>query len=264
MRNLRRLCTPVLRYLVWNFIVVEIFSRKYDLDYDADLEHVSNGPRIHFRKPRISMHTLNTVNAILPPIPTAWPPNFSILYLSNVTSLEEMDSGDAVKGIFSYSIKSGLRITHGPGGLECHDAFQTADGCSVQLDKNLIFVQYVTQNTGRMCCLNQESVSAVTREWPVHGFQYNSTKRIMSRLCHGYRRKQHPGFVDFVYWTDPSTHFPCAITIDNQPRLNMYFEANSWKSEEHYLSPSLRDDTNCEKPCPQKFSIPSIGLWTRC
>lgn len=262
MRNLPTIFNA-LRLLSVCTLIVEIYSRENDMAYREGDEHISTAPRIKFKKPRISMSTMNTMNALLPPMPTEWPSKFSVMFYSNITSLETLNSVDAlhaVKGLFSYSDISGLRISHGPGGIECFDAFASPDGCSLQVERTRIFVQFVKPNTERTCCLNQEIGSSVTKEWPVHGFVYNATRRIISRICHGFRR--HDLDSSFTFWADASTHAPCAITFDKEPRQDWYFEPKSLRLEEEYLAPSLYDRSDCQSRCPTLYSIPSIGLWS--
>jgi hypothetical protein len=220
-------------------------------------------PRLNIPKPRISMSTLNAINSLLPPHPTAWPTQFSIMFLSNFSSFpdaERFDHSHAVKGHFSYSEANGLRISHGPGSYECQKSFHSNEGCSLQLQENQVYVKYHTSGE-RVCCVNMERQSALNSDWVTHGFQFNSTRRIMSRMCHGFRREGN-NFEKFTYWADSVTKLPCAVSFDFEPRLDWYFIPVSLKLDSDFLAPSLKDSRDCHKPCGRTVTT-SLNLFSQ-
>ena len=225
-------------------------------------ELLRGAPRLKLQKPRISMSALNEINSLMPPIPSEWPPNFSIFFISNLTSAEKMEAASmvqAVKGIFSFSDSVGVQISHGPGNSECLMAFGTRSGCSLHVEGRKFYVQYAA-NYEQVCCLSKQDYSVVRRDWPVLHFEYNATRRVMGRMCHGFRRDARSSTESFTYWADSETKLPCAVSFDNEPGLDWYFVPGSVKLEKEYLSPSFADSAKCDRPCPSRAPR-SAGLW---
>jgi hypothetical protein len=218
-------------------------------------------PKFQIPKPRISMSALNALNRLSPPHAAAWPTQFSIMFLSNFSMFsgdESFNYPQAVKGHLSFSELSGLRISHGPGSHECQRSFNSNEGCSLQFHGNQLYVQFQTPRE-RVCCVNTARHSALSADWVTHGFIFNSTMRIMARMCHGFRRERDH-FDEFKYWSDSVTKLPCAITFDDEPRLDMYFIPQSLKLGSGYLSPSLKDSVNCQNPCDRAVTT-SLNLF---
>jgi hypothetical protein len=211
--------------------------------------------RFNLPKPRISMSALNALNSLLPPHPTAWPTEFSMMFQSNFSSFSEaehLDHSHAVKGHFSFSERNGLRISHGPGSRECQMSFHSNEGCSVQSHGNRMYVYYQTPRE-RVCCVDRSPAHALGSDWVTHDFRYNSTRRIMSRMCHGFRRERNIVH-GFTYWADSVTKMPCAVSFDLQPRLDWYFIPKSLKLESNFLSPSWKDSPSCQNLCGESVT----------
>jgi hypothetical protein len=240
--------------MILGLLVFDCVSEK------TDSEELLSASPLRFRKPRISMSALNAVNSLLPPHPTAWPTQFSMMFLSNYSSFSEAENFDrpnAVKGHFSYSELNGLRISHGPGSFECQKSFHCEEGCSLLLQGEKNYVKYQTSRE-RVCCVNMERQTALGSDWVTHGFKFNSTRRIMSRMCHGFRREGEKGY--FTYWADSVTKLPCAVSFDLEPRLDWYFIPKSLQLESYFLSPSLKESGSCDKKCVSTVTT-SINLF---